>query len=117
MKKIGFFFVFCFNKITEDRLLSIFHHKKLRNIIVQVKCKKTRGPSSYLHVLKQIMVTVSLQTLVAIEIAKPCNIFSGQILACAQRNVSYNSKDFFLVSCLILDKKHILFGNSNEKYV
>jgi len=38
----NFFFGSFFNKITEDRLLSIFHLKKLRNIIAQVKCKKTR---------------------------------------------------------------------------
>jgi len=47
----NFFFGSFLNKITEDRLLSIFHLKKLRNIIVQVKCKKTRVPSSHLYVL------------------------------------------------------------------
>jgi hypothetical protein len=51
VKKIVFFFGSFLNKISEDRLLSIFHLKKLRNIVVRVKCKKTRVPSSHLYVL------------------------------------------------------------------
>jgi hypothetical protein len=49
--KMYFFSCSFSNKITEDRLLSILHLKKLRNINVQVKCKKTRVPSGHLHVL------------------------------------------------------------------
>jgi len=40
-----FLWVLFLKKITAVRLLSIFHLKRLRNINVQLKCKKTRVPS------------------------------------------------------------------------